>query len=131
MGEAVTTAHENRVIADPSRVLDAVKAEALRRGYRVVELGSSWHGDVSDLVAMMSDVVTSNDEDGPLCVVGVGEVTLRVRGSGTGGRCQEFAWRMAKVFDGSERDVVVAARATDAAGSADSAAAIDTISAPK
>jgi glycerate-2-kinase len=113
MGEAVTTAHENRVIADPSRVLDAVKAEALRRGYRVVELGSSWHGDVSDLVAMMSDVVTSNDEDGPLCVVGVGEVTLRVRGSGTGGRCQEFAWRMAKVFDGSERDVVVAARATD------------------
>jgi glycerate-2-kinase len=112
MRGTVTTTHENRVIAEPSRVLVAARAEATRRGYRVIDIGSSFHADVQDLVALMAELAGAND-DGPVCVVGVGEVTLRVRGSGTGGRCQEFAWRMAGVFDGDERDVVVVARATD------------------
>lgn len=112
MRGTVTTTHENRVIAEPSRVLVAARTEATRRGYRVIDIGSSFHADVQDLVALMAELAGAND-DGPVCVVGVGEVTLRVRGSGTGGRCQEFAWRMAGVFDGDERDVVVVARATD------------------
>ena len=49
----------------------------------------------------------------PFCVVGVGEMTVRVRGSGVGGRCQEFVCRMALRFGAYERDVVAVARATD------------------
>jgi glycerate 2-kinase len=114
MRRAVTTSHENRVIAEPSRVLAAAITEASQRGYEVIDLGSAVHGDVQDVVAQMAAHVQSRDNnDGAYCVVGVGEVTLRVRGSGTGGRCQEFAWRMAEVFDGSEREVMVVARATD------------------
>jgi glycerate 2-kinase len=112
MRRSVTTTHENRVIAEPARVLVAAISEATRRGFRVRDVGSSLHGDVQDVVALFAELTSGNDE-GPLCVVGVGEVTLRVRGSGKGGRCQEFAWRMAEVFDGDERDVVVVARATD------------------
>jgi glycerate-2-kinase len=114
MRETVATAHENRVIAEPSRVLDAAITEASRRGYRVINVGGSLHGDVQDVVTLMAEhTVSGADGDGPHCVIGVGEVTLRVRGSGIGGRCQEFAWRMAEVFDGSERDVITVARATD------------------
>jgi glycerate-2-kinase len=114
MDEPVTTLHENRVIAEPSSVLSAVAREASRRGYQVVELGSAVHGDVEELVAEMAEhLSTDAPRTRPLCIVGVGEVTLRIRGSGVGGRCQEFAWRMAEVFGRSELDAVAAARATD------------------
>jgi len=114
MGRPVTSALDNRVIAEPAGVLAAVAQEATRRGYRVIDLGGSLHGDFQDVVALMGEQLSAGSvEDGPFCVVGVGEVTLRVRGSGTGGRCQEFAWRMAELLDGFERNVVVAARATD------------------
>ncbi len=114
MSGPVETVHENRVIAAPSQVLSAVSKEATRRGYQVIEVGASLHGDVRDVVALMAQPLSSETARwGPFCVVGVGEVTLRVRGSGTGGRCQDFAWRMAEVLDGHHRDVVALARATD------------------
>jgi glycerate-2-kinase len=114
MSEPVQTVHENRVIAAPFQVLSAAAKEATRRGYRVIEVGGSLHGDVEDVVAFMAQHLSSETARwGPFCVVGVGEVTLRVRGSGTGGRCQDFAWRMAEVLDGDHRDVVALARATD------------------
>jgi glycerate-2-kinase len=114
MSEAVTTVHENRVVAEPTRVLIAATQEAIRRGYRVFDMGSSLHGDVQDLVVLMAERLSSGStEDGPFCILGVGEVTVRVRGSGVGGRCQEFAWRMAEVLDGQKRDAIAVARATD------------------
>jgi hydroxypyruvate reductase len=48
-----------------------------------------------------------------VAVLGVGEVTVRVRGAGTGGRCQEFAWYMAKVLAELDRDATFVARASD------------------
>lgn len=114
MREPVTTVHDNRVVAEPAQVLASVLEDAARRGFRTVDLGSRLHGDVQDVVDVMTEELSSAAVGGaPFCVVGVGEVTLRVRGSGTGGRCQEFAWRMAPVLDGYPRHVVVAARATD------------------
>jgi glycerate 2-kinase len=110
----VTTVHENRVIAQPSQVLVAVADEATRRGYRVLDLGASLHGDVQEIVDLMTARVTSETlVPKPFCVVGVGEATVRVRGSGVGGRCQEFAWRMAGAFGAYERDFLAVARATD------------------
>jgi glycerate 2-kinase len=114
MNEPIATDHENRVVAQPSDVLSSVVNEAARRGYQVIELGSSLHGDVQDLVARVTEsLLSTSSRPVARCVVGVGEATTRVRGSGVGGRCQEFAWRMAEAFGGSERGAVAAARATD------------------
>jgi hydroxypyruvate reductase/glycerate 2-kinase len=114
MVRPVTTVHENRVIAEPSQVLVAVADEATRRGYRVFDLGASLHGDVQEIVDLMTArVATETLVPTPFCVVGVGETTVQVRGSGVGGRCQEFAWRMAGAFGAYERDIVAVARATD------------------
>lgn len=114
MRETITTVHENRVIAEPARVMIAATQEALRRGYRVLDMGSALHGDVQDLVDVMAKGLSLGATGaGPFCILGVGEVTLRVRGSGVGGRCQEFAWRMADVFDGQKHDAIAVARATD------------------
>jgi glycerate-2-kinase len=114
MEGAVTTAHVNRVVAEPSQVLASVAEEASRRGFRVVELGASLHGDVQEIVDQMrARLTTESLVPGRFCVLGVGEVTVRLRGSGTGGRCQEFVWRMAGAFGAYERDVLAVARATD------------------
>jgi glycerate-2-kinase len=114
MREAITTVHENRVIAEPSRVLIAVGDEAARRGYRVVDVGASLHGDVQDVVDLMTARMAEQSlVSCSFCLVGVGEVTVRIGGSGLGGRCQEFAWRMAGAFGGYERPAIAVARATD------------------
>jgi len=113
MAVPIATNHQNRVLVEPARVLVAAINEATRRGYRVLDVGSSLHGDVHDVVALVAERLSADATgDGPFCIVGVGEVTLRVRGSGVGGRCQEFAWRMAgRLTDTAATRV--AARATD------------------
>jgi glycerate-2-kinase len=114
MAEPITTVHENRVIAEPTQVLTTVGAEAARRGFRVIELGDSLHGDVQESVdVMVAKVASESLIEGAFCVVGVGEVTVQVRGDGVGGRCQEFAWRMAGALGEHERDVIAVARSTD------------------
>jgi glycerate-2-kinase len=114
MDRNVTTAHENLVVAEPSMLLDAAVRSAQERGYRVVLWGSDLHGDVHAAVddlskALREELLTP----GPLCVAGVGEMTVEVRGSGTGGRCQEFAWAMAEVLATFDRFGVFVARASD------------------
>ena len=114
MGKPVTTIHENRVIAEPAQVLVAVGAEASRRGYRVIELGASLHGDVQEIVdAMAANVVIRIPGQGRSAWSASVRSTVQVRGAGVGGRCQEFAWRMAGAFGEYERDVVAVARSTD------------------
>ncbi len=111
---AIETAHENIVIAAPSLVLRRTSSAAEHRGYRAVDLGSAVHGDVAAVGRHFDSII--NDEarrGGPFCVLGVGEVTVRVRGSGRGGRCQELAWLMAPTLAHLDVDAVFAAIATD------------------
>ena len=114
MAAPITTDHVNLVVAEPSMLLALASGEASRRGYRVVELGSAVQGDVADAAERFSQVLRGESvTDDRLCVIGVGEVTVRVLGSGTGGRCQEFAWRMAVELADLGRDGIVVARASD------------------
>jgi glycerate-2-kinase len=109
-----TSRHENAVLAEPSMMLDHALDEARQRGYRVVNMGSRVHGDVERVVALWRNVMRrALDDDAPTAFVGVGEVTVKVEGNGTGGRCQEFAWLMANVLADFERDGVFVARASD------------------
>ena len=106
--------HDNAVVAEPSMVHELAIAEAQRRGYRVLDMGSHVHGDVEDVVGTWMDVIKDEVAAGDLiALVGVGEVTVRVRGGGQGGRCQEFAWRMAGALADLERDSAFVARASD------------------
>lgn len=109
-----TTSHENRVIARPSMVLAHTMAAAQQLNYRVVDMGGDVHGDVHDVVDKWERAIVRELANGdPLCVVGVGEITVRVQGAGLGGRCQEFAWAMAPVLATLGRDGAFIARATD------------------
>ena len=110
----LSTHHENTVLAEPSIMLDAAIAEASRRGYRVVDMGSQVQGDVSDVSEQWARILRSEaSPNGAVAMLGVGEVTVRVRGTGSGGRCQEFAWLMAKEMAELERGAVFVARTSD------------------
>ncbi len=114
MAGAISVEHRNLVVAEPSMLLDLASAEASRRGYRVVSLGSEVHGDVADVAMRFSEKFERESAlRDRFCLVGVGEVTVQVRGPGVGGRCQDFAWRMAGALAESRREGVFVARASD------------------
>ena len=110
----VDVRHENVVVAEPAMVLSRTIDVARSLGYRVVDLGAAIHGDVHEVAELFTkalrDAVATG---GRVCVLGVGEVTVQIRGAGVGGRCQELAWLMAKSLSTLERDAVFVARATD------------------
>ncbi len=110
-GEPVRTAYENRVVVDPFAALSAVLSEARRRGHATVSLGAVT-GEVGEVVEHWAGELRGAP-DGPVCVAGVGEVTIRVTGAGLGGRCQEFALRVSEVLASLGRPGVCVALATD------------------
>jgi glycerate-2-kinase len=112
MERAPGTHHENAVLAEPAMMLEFASKEATRRGYEVIDMGASIHDDVNDVVMKWSKAIDALPP-GPVALVGVGEVTVRVRGSGEGGRCQEFAWLMAEVLAKHDRASAFVAQASD------------------
>jgi glycerate-2-kinase len=98
--------HQNVVVGEPAMMLRSAIEEAARRGYRVIDMGARVIGDVGSVSHQWGKVV--RDADARTAVVGVGEVTVQVRGGGEGGRCQEFAWLMAKELGGDRRAAFVA-----------------------
>jgi glycerate-2-kinase len=98
--------HQNVVVGEPAMMLRSAIEEAGRRGLRVVNMGPRVIGDVRSVAQEWGKVV--RNAESPTAVIGVGEVTVQVQGGGVGGRCQEFAWLMAKELSGERRSAFVA-----------------------
>ena len=114
MAESARTSVENVVVADPEILLREATGEAIRRGYSVISMGQRVIGDVEDVIADWSVALDeARQRSGPQCLLGVGEVTVRVTGDGLGGRCQAFAWSMAGELARLARPAAFAARASD------------------
>jgi glycerate 2-kinase len=112
MERAPRTRHENAVLAEPAMMLEVAVQEAARRGYHVISMGAEISGNVDDVVAQWSRAIVASPR-GPVALVGAGEVTVKVRGTGQGGRCQEFAWLMADVLANDARVGAFVAQASD------------------
>jgi glycerate 2-kinase len=106
------TNHKNAVLAEPVMMLDFAREEALRLGYHVIDMGARISGDVVDVVEAWSSAIAGSPS-GPVALIGVGEVTVKVGGSGEGGRCQEFAWLMADVLARTTRTGAFVGQASD------------------
>ncbi len=114
MKEPPRTRVRNVVLAEPATVLDLTVAAARDLGYYVVSLGSQIDGSVEDVARRWTELLDELvDHEGPVCVVGVCEVLVQLRGSGLGGRCQEFAWAMMPVLAEYERRAIFVASSTD------------------
>jgi len=114
MAAPIRSRHENVVLAEPAMMLRSTIDEAARRGYRVVDMGGRVHGDVELVSGHWKEILQREmKSDDHVALVGVGEVTVRVRGFGKGGRCQEFAWSMSNVLADLGREAAFVARSSD------------------
>lgn len=119
----------NVVIGNNSLVVEAALAEARRRGYAPLLLSRSTQGEAREVArvfaAVLEEVARSARPVGrPGCVLLAGETTVTVRGSGRGGRCQEFALAVAPALTRLEGTVVLAAGTDGTDGPTDAAGAV-------
>jgi len=109
-GDPVFARVTNLVIGNNALVVDAAAAEAARVGYRPHVLTRSLQGEARDVAREL--LARARALPAPACLIAGGETTVTVRGSGRGGRCQEFALAAALEL-GAGEDLVVLAAGTD------------------
>lgn len=93
------------VIGNNALAVQGAASEARRRGFEVEVVEAPVSGEAREAGAAFARRVlegkTRDDSGRPLCIVGGGETTVTVTGSGTGGRNLEFAAAAALVIDGA------------------------------
>jgi glycerate 2-kinase len=117
----------NHVIGSNRLALDAACRKARALGYRTLLLSSSVQGETRDAAQVLASIAREVREQGhpvrpPACLLSGGETTVTLRGTGKGGRNQEFALAAAIAIAGLDRMVMLAGGTdgtdgpTDAAG---------------
>jgi hydroxypyruvate reductase len=116
------------IIATQRDALRDAASEASARGYETTVVptpvtgearvaAARWLGDRADLLRKA--------RHGPICAISAGETTVRVTGSGRGGRNQEFALALVDALAAAEVDLIVTSIGTDGIdGPTDAAGAI-------
>ena len=122
------------VIANRHLAMDGAARAARALGYDVQVIEQATGGEARDAgvafasAALGEEAVKGRGSFGPRCIIASGETTVRVRGSGRGGRNQEFALAAVPVLESlmpRNRAVVLASAGTDGIdGPTDAAGAI-------
>lgn len=88
---------EHHVVGDIYTLLEEAEASALALGLRPKWYHRPFQGNVGEVAAVMTaEALELSRSDSPHdCFIAAGESTVRVRGSGKGGRNQELACRIA------------------------------------
>ncbi len=108
---------ENLIIGNNFLALKAAKRKAEELGLNTIILSSCIEGETCDVAkvhtAILKEIAASgNPVKRPACVLSGGETTVTIRGSGKGGRNQEFALAAAFEIQGL-RDAVILSGGTD------------------
>jgi glycerate 2-kinase len=119
----------NVVIGNNNLVVDAAAAKARQLGFAPHVLTRSLEGEARlvarDFVRLARQIRAGlGPVAAPACVLASGETTVTVRGSGTGGRCQEFALSAAIEMEGLDGVVVLAAGTDGSDGPTPAAGAV-------
>ena len=104
-----------QVIGRQRGAVDGARVAAEELGYRVVAIDTPVTGEARDAARSHVDRVKQAvaNVPRPVCVISSGETTVTVRGSGKGGRNQEFALAMAATIGSLGPNVVGASIGTD------------------
>jgi hydroxypyruvate reductase len=112
----------NVVVGNNELVVQAAREAAARLGYRAIVFTSALEGEARAAAARF--VAAVRPLPPPACLIAGGETTVTVRGTGRGGRCQEFALAAALALADGEGIVVLAAGTDGTDGPTDAAGAI-------
>jgi hydroxypyruvate reductase len=118
----------NCIVANNALALAAARQRAKELGYRDLILSSSIDGETKEVakvhVALAREILaTGNPVERPACLLSGGETTVTVKGSGKGGRNQEFALAAALAMKGMESALILSAGTDGTDGPTDAAGA--------
>ena len=114
----------HHLLASNRRALDAAAVRARELGYRAEVFGRDLTGDLHGAARRFARrLVELRQEGRRAALLGGGELTLRVRGDGRGGRCQEFALVAAGELEGVGGAALLAAGTDGTDGPTDAAGA--------
>ena len=96
---------QNVIIGSNQQSLNAAAAHAKLLGYRTLILSSTVEGETRDVAGVHAAIARQIRSTGqpvrpPACIISGGETTVTLRGSGCGGRNQEFALAAAIAVSG-------------------------------
>ena len=120
---------QNLIVGSNRLAVDAAAQQARSLGYHTLVLSTFIEGETRDVARVHAAIAKEIRATGrpvkvPACVISGGETTVTIRGSGLGGRNQEFALAAALDIAGL-KDVVVLSAGTDGTdGPTDAAGAI-------
>jgi hydroxypyruvate reductase len=119
----------NLIIGNNMKTIQAARQKADRLGYNVLILSSMIEGETQDVAcvhgAIAREIIkTGNPLTPPACILSGGETTVTLKGSGLGGRNQEFALAAAIDIADSKNIVVLSAGTDGTDGPTDAAGAL-------
>lgn len=105
----------HRILASNKISLEAARSQAAQLGYDARIVSSAVTGEPTAVARMVSEHLKNaqNTQTGPICLIYGGEMTVTVRGTGKGGRCQEFAVAALECNAGLAPGHLIAAVGTD------------------
>jgi glycerate-2-kinase len=122
-GDAVFETVENRIIANNRRALESARAKAEELGLSATVLTDTLQGDTEEAARYLMESIAKHDRR-PACLISGGETTVKVLGTGKGGRNMHLALRLAMELEGMEGVTMLSAGTDGTDGPTDAAGAI-------
>jgi hydroxypyruvate reductase len=128
-GEPVFQRVQNLIVGSNRLALAAAQRKAEELGYKSLLLSSLIAGETRIVAAVHCAIAneiaaTGNPIPRPACVISGGETTVTIRGSGLGGRNQEFVLAAGNEIAGLENAVVLSGGTDGSDGPTDAAGAL-------
>ena len=119
----------NVVVGSNFEAVLAAKEKAVLLGYNTIILSSLMVGETREIALAHTAIAkeirhSGNPAPVPACIISGGETTVTIRGSGLGGRNQEFALAALAEIDGLKNTVILSAGTDGNDGPTDAAGAI-------
>ncbi|MGR3177566.1 MAG: glycerate kinase type-2 family protein [Candidatus Anammoxibacter sp.] len=108
---------QNVIIANNTEAFNAAQRKTIELGYNTLMLSTMIEGETREVAKVHTAIAKEIRKSGnpvkrPACLLSGGETTVTIRGSGLGGRNQEFALASAIEIAGQDQTIVFSA-ATD------------------
>jgi len=120
---------QNIIVGSNEQAIDAAERQAKALGYRTMVLSTMIEGETREVAGVHAAIAkeilaTGRPLRPPACVLSGGETTVTIRGSGQGGRNQEFVLAAAIALEGPGQVTVLSAGTDGTDGPTDAAGAI-------
>jgi glycerate 2-kinase len=120
---------QNIIVGSNAQAIDAAARQAKALGYRTMVLSTRIEGETREVAlvhaAIAKEILASGRPlRAPACVLSGGETTVTIRGSGLGGRNQEFVLAAAIALEGAGGVTVLSAGTDGTDGPTDAAGAM-------